>query len=192
MDAITAYQLTSMMEGVVKRGSGRGVNLPVPVAGKTGTTNDAKDVWFIGYTSNIVAGCYLGYDQPRTLGENAYGGTLCVPVFNEFMREAVREYGGTDFKVPPGGHFVNIDRFTGAILGPDAKGDNVIAEYFRDGQETSGLTLVDGGFGRAEPGTLPLFTEARDGGQAVTTSTGKKRVIPKKADFGTLSSGGLY
>ena len=65
MDAITAYQLTSMMEGVVKRGSGTGVKLPVPVAGKTGTTNDAKDVWFIGYTSNIVAGCYMGFDQPR-------------------------------------------------------------------------------------------------------------------------------
>ncbi|MBT0780900.1 MULTISPECIES: penicillin-binding protein 1A [Paracoccus] len=192
MDAITAYQLTSMLEGVVKRGSGRGVSLPVPVAGKTGTTNDAKDVWFIGFTSNIVAGCYLGYDQPRTLGANAYGGTLCVPVFNEFMQEAVKEFGGTAFKVPPGGHFVNIDRFSGAILGPDAKGDNVIAEYFRDGQDLTGLMLVDGGFGRADPGTLPLFTEARDGGQAVTTSTGKKKVIPKKADFGTLSSGGLY
>ncbi|MDK8871545.1 penicillin-binding protein 1A [Paracoccus sp. SSJ] len=192
MDAITAYQLTSMLEGVVKRGSGRGVNLPVPVAGKTGTTNDAKDVWFIGFTSNIVAGCYLGYDQPRTLGANAYGGTLCVPVFNEFMQEAVKEFGGTAFKVPPGGHFVNIDRFSGAILGPDAKGDNVIAEYFRDGQDLTGLMLVDGGFGRADPGTLPLFTQARDGGQAVTTSTGQKRVIPKKADFGTLSSGGLY
>jgi penicillin-binding protein 1A len=192
MDAITAYQLTSMLEGVVKRGSGRGVNLPVPVAGKTGTTNDAKDVWFIGFTSNIVAGCYLGYDQPRTLGANAYGGTLCVPVFNEFMQEAVKEFGGTVFKVPPGGHFVNIDRFSGAILGPDAKGDNVIAEYFRDGQNLTGLMLVDGGFGRADPGTLPLFTQARDGGQAVTTSTGQKRVIPKKADFGTLSSGGLY
>ncbi|MEF9602841.1 penicillin-binding protein 1A [Paracoccus sp. PXZ] len=192
MDAITAYQLTSMLEGVVKRGSGRGVDLPVPVAGKTGTTNDAKDVWFIGFTSNIVAGCYLGYDQPRTLGANAYGGTLCVPVFNEFMQEAVKEFGGTAFKVPPGGHFVNIDRFTGAILGPDAKGDNVIAEYFRDGQNLTGMMLVDGGFGRADPGTLPLFTQGRDGGQAVTTSTGKKRVIPKKADFGTLSSGGLY
>ncbi|RCW88709.1 penicillin-binding protein 1A [Paracoccus lutimaris] len=192
MDAITAYQLTSMMEGVVKRGSGRGVELPVPVAGKTGTTNDAKDVWFIGFTSNIVAGCYLGYDQPRTLGQNAYGGTLCVPVFNEFMQEAVKEFGGTTFAVPPGGHFVNIDRFSGAILGPDAKGPNVIAEYFRDGQDTSGLGLVDGGFGRADPATLPLFTEARDTGQAVTTSTGKKKVIPKKADFGTLSSGGLY
>ncbi len=192
MDAITAYQLTSMMEGVVKRGSGRGVDLPVPVAGKTGTTNDAKDVWFIGFTSNIVAGCYLGYDQPRTMGRNAYGGTLCVPVFNEFMREAVKEFGGTAFKVPPGGHFVNIDRFSGAILGPDAKGPNVIAEYFRDGQDLSGLGLVDGGFGRADPATLPLFTETRDGGQAVTTSTGKRKVIPKKADFGTLSSGGLY
>ncbi|KGJ05057.1 penicillin-binding protein 1A [Paracoccus halophilus] len=192
MDAITAYQLTSMMEGVVKRGSGRGVDLPVPVAGKTGTTNDAKDVWFIGFTSNIVAGCYLGYDQPRTLGSNAYGGTLCVPVFNEFMREAVREFGGTAFKVPPGGHFVNIDRFSGAILGPDAKGPNVIAEYFRDGQDITGLGLIDGGFGRADPATLPLFTSARDSGQAVTTSTGKRKVIPKKADFGTLSSGGLY
>ena len=192
MDAITAYQLTSMMEGVVKRGSGRGVELSVPVAGKTGTTNDAKDVWFIGFTSNIVAGCYLGYDTPRTLGSNAFGGTLCVPVFNEFMQEAVKEFGGTEFAVPPGGHFVNIDRFSGAILGADAKGPNVIAEYFRDGQDLSALGLVDGGFGRADPATLPLFTEARDAGQAVTTSTGKKKVIPKKADFGTLSSGGLY
>ena len=192
MDAITAYQLTSMMEGVVKRGSGRGVSLPVPVAGKTGTTNDAKDVWFIGFTSNIVAGCYLGYDQPRTMGEGAYGGTLCVPVFNEFMQEAVKEYGGTEFRVPPGGHFVNIDRFSGAILGPNAKGDNVIAEYFRDGQDVSGLGLVDGGFERVDPATLPLFTQASDRGSAVTTSTGRKKVIPKKADFGTLSSGGLY
>ncbi|MDT1063822.1 PBP1A family penicillin-binding protein [Paracoccus sp. CPCC 101403] len=192
MDAITAYQLTSMMEGVVKRGSGRGVNLPVPVAGKTGTTNDAKDVWFIGFTSDIVAGCYLGYDQPRTMGEDAYGGTLCVPVFNEFMKEAIKEYGGTQFRVPPGGHFVNIDRFSGAILGPDAKGDNVIAEYFRDGQDLSGLGLVDGGFERVDPAVLPLYSQGGDQGSAVTTSTGRKKVIPKKADFGTLSSGGLY
>jgi penicillin-binding protein 1A len=108
------------------------------------------------------------------------------------MKEAVKEYGGTAFRVPPGGHFVNIDRFTGAILGPDAKGDNVIAEYFRDGQDLSALGMIDGGFGRADPGTLPLYTQGGDSGQAVTTSTGKKKVIPKKADFGTLSSGGLY
>jgi penicillin-binding protein 1A len=65
MDPITAYQLTSMLEGVIQRGTASRVNLPVPIAGKTGTTNDARDVWFVGFTSNIVAGCYIGYDRPR-------------------------------------------------------------------------------------------------------------------------------
>lgn len=191
MDPITAYQLTSMMEGVVKRGSGKGVNLPVPIAGKTGTTNDAKDVWFIGFSSNIVAGCYLGYDQPRTLGSNAYGGTLCVPVFNAFMREAVREYGGTEFRVPPGGYWAKIDRVTGQRLPDDASGPNVIAEYFRDGTDPSwGSPLVISGFGD-ENVVLP-WTAAASAAKTVTTSTGKRKVIPKKADFGTLSSGGLY
>ncbi|MRX51581.1 PBP1A family penicillin-binding protein [Paracoccus sp. S-4012] len=197
MDAVTAYQLTSMLEGAVQRGSGRGVSLPVPVAGKTGTTNDAKDVWFIGYTSNMVAGCYLGYDQPRSLGQNAYGGTLCVPVFNAFMQKAVEKFGGTRFKVPEGGHFVKIDRHTGARLSADASGPNVISEFFRDGA-SSEIRLVTGGF-QGDPNAprawdaLPLeATPASGGGQAVTTSTGQRRVIPKQADFGTLSGGGLY
>ncbi|WP_282601654.1 PBP1A family penicillin-binding protein [Paracoccus sp. PARArs4] len=193
MDAVTAYQLTSMMEGVVKRGSGKGVNLPVPIAGKTGTTNDAKDVWFIGYSSNIVAGCYLGYDQPRSLGSSAYGGTLCVPVFNAFMREAVREFGGTEFKVPPGGYWVKIDRVTGQRLPDDATGPNVISEYFRDGTDPDWLSpYVVSGFGDA---TVILPWEAGASGrtgQSITTSTGQKRVIPKRPDFGTMSSGGLY
>lgn len=197
MDAITAYQLTSMLEGVVTRGSGSGVHLPVPIAGKTGTTNDAKDVWFIGFSSNIVAGCYMGYDQPRTLGEGAYGGTLCVPVFQAFMEEAIRKYGGTAFRVPPGGHFVKINRFTGERLPPEAEGEFVQAEYFRDGQETlSGLfAFVDGGFAMGE--NLPLFAEGEYGGDegggvAVTTADGEKKIIPKKANFGTVSAGGLY
>ena len=196
MDAITAYNLTSMMEGVVKRGSGTGVHLPVPIAGKTGTTNDAKDVWFIGFSSNIVAGCYMGYDQPRPLGEGAFGGTLCVPVFQAFMEQAIKKYGGTDFKVPPGGHFININRFTGERLPDGVSGDFVQAEYFRDGEDTLfGLdTLVDGGFAMGQ--NLPLFAEGElggdEGGTAVTTSDGEQKVIPKKADFGTVSSGGLY
>jgi penicillin-binding protein 1A len=198
MDAITAYQLTSMLEGAVTRGSGSGVNLPIPIAGKTGTTNDAKDVWFIGFSSNIVAGCYMGYDQPRTLGAGAYGGTLCVPVFQAFMEEAIQKYGGTTFKVPPGGHFIRINRFTGERLTDDATGDFVQAEYFRDGVETLfGLdTLVDGGFAMGQ--NLPLFSEGEyagdEGGDTttVTTADGERKIIPKKADFGTLSSGGLY
>ncbi|RMC33710.1 penicillin-binding protein 1A [Paracoccus alkanivorans] len=191
MDAVTAYQLTSMLEGVVKRGSGKGVNLPVPIAGKTGTTNDAKDVWFIGFSSNIVAGCYLGYDQPRSLGSHAYGGTLCVPVFNAFMRKAVEEFGGTEFKVPPGGYWVKIDRITGQRLPDDATGPNVIAEYFRDGTDPDWLSpYVVAGFGE-ENVVLP-WQAGSNGGTAVTTSTGERKVIPKKADFGTMSSGGLY
>ena len=197
MDAITAYQLTSMMQGVVQRGSGTGVRLPVPVAGKTGTTNDAKDVWFIGYTSNIVAGCYLGFDQPRSLGPGAFGGTLCVPIFQEFMSEAVKRFGGTEFKVPPGGYFQKIDRFSGAKLSPDASGPNVISEYFREGEEVLfGLdAMVDGGF--AMGSNLPLFAYGEtDSGteqvDTVTTSDGQQKAVPKKADFGTLSSGGLY
>jgi penicillin-binding protein 1A len=194
MDAITAYQLTSMMEGVILRGTARGINLPVPVAGKTGTTNDAKDVWFIGFTSTVVAGCYIGYDNPKSLG-NVSGGGFCGPVFESFMKVAIKKYGGTKFKVPPGGYFVNIDRFTGAKLPDGASGDNVVAEYFREGEEPIfGLgALVDGGFEMGQ--NLPLFAYGEtdtDTGSTVTTATGETKVIPGKADFGTVSSGGLY
>lgn len=195
MNAITAYQLTSMLQGAILRGSGSGVNLPVPVAGKTGTTNDAKDVWFVGFTSNIAAGCYMGFDTPRTLGPGAFGGTLCVPIFQAFMSEAVKRFGGTEFKVPPGGRFINIDRYTGAQLPPDASGENVQAEYFRDGEEPIfGLgALVDGGFGMGQD--LPLFATGESelvDMDTVTTSDGSTKSVPKKATFGTLSSGGLY
>ncbi|NGM47618.1 PBP1A family penicillin-binding protein [Rhodobacter sp. SGA-6-6] len=193
MDAITAYQLTSMMEGVVQRGTARGINLPVPVAGKTGTTNDAKDVWFIGYTSTIVAGCYIGYDNPKSLG-NVSGGGFCGPVFESFMKEAIKKYGGAKFKVPPGGYFVKIDRFTGARLPDDASGENVVAEYFREGEDPIfGLgALVDGGFEMGQNLPLYAYGETESGGSTVTTATGETKVIPKKADFGTVSSGGLY
>ncbi|GGE35335.1 penicillin-binding protein 1A [Primorskyibacter flagellatus] len=192
MDAITAYQLTSMLQGVVQRGTAsHSVNLPVPTAGKTGTTNDAKDVWFIGFTSNVVAGCYIGYDDPQPLGRGASGGGFCGPVFQRFMSEAIKEYGGGKFKIPPGGHFINIDRYTGARLPDGATGENVVAEYFRDGEEPIFGVSFDGGF--AMGSDLPLFDEAGgSGARQVTTSSGKKAVVGPKASFGTLSSGGLY
>jgi penicillin-binding protein 1A len=175
--------------------TGRSIKLPVPIAGKTGTTNDAKDVWFIGYSSNIVAGCYIGYDQPRTLGDVS-GGGMCGPVFQSFMEAAVARFGGTEFAVPPGGYFINIDRFSGARLSDNATGDNVQREYFREGQDEKQIfaaAVVDGGF--AVGSNLPLFARGESDGSdvsEVTTATGKKKVVPKKADFGTLSSGGLY
>ncbi|SFM41671.1 penicillin-binding protein 1A [Shimia aestuarii] len=192
MDPITAYQLTSMMQGVVTRGTASSqIKLPVPVAGKTGTTNEAKDVWFVGFTSTIVAGCYIGHDRPRPLGAGTYGGTTCGPVFQEFMKEAIEKYGGGKFRVPPGGHFIKIDRYTGARLADDASGAHVVAEYFRDGEEPVFGIMYDGGF--AMGSNLPLVEEVEKyGGREVTTSTGGTAVVGPKADFGTVSSGGLY
>ncbi|MDF0600058.1 PBP1A family penicillin-binding protein [Psychromarinibacter sp. C21-152] len=194
MNAITAYQLTSMMQGVVQRGTAAGrVNLGVPVAGKTGTTNDAKDVWFIGFTSNIVAGCYMGYDRPKRM-PGASGGAMCAPVFDQFMKVATEKYGGGKFDLPPGGHFIKIDRFTGARLPDSASGPNVVAEYFRSGEEPVFGVMFDGGW--AMGSNLPLFGPGEGGivedGVTVETADGEVTIIPEKADFGTLSSGGLY
>ncbi|MBO9410433.1 MULTISPECIES: PBP1A family penicillin-binding protein [unclassified Ruegeria] len=190
MDAITAYQLTSMMKGVVDRGTASAhVNLPVPTAGKTGTTNESKDAWFIGFTSNIVAGCYIGYDRPRPMGRGAYGGTMCGPVFQSFMEHATEKYGGGPFEVPEGGHFIKIDRFSGARLPADATGDYVVAEYFRDGVDGFIDRVYDGGF--AMGSDLPLFEEASSGRQ-VTTSTGDTITVGPNASQGDLQGGGLY
>ncbi len=195
MDAVTAYQLTSMMRGVVERGTASGtVRLGVPVAGKTGTTNDAKDVWFIGFTPNIVAGCYMGYDRPKGLGRGAYGSSMCGPVFNNFMKKAIELYGSSDFAVPPNSVFIKFDRFSGTRLPSDARGDHVVAELFREGEEPSyGIfSIIDGGFAMGED--LLLFGRGETDGseQFVITGTGQKTKIPKKASFGSLSSGGLY
>jgi len=194
MDEVTAYRLTSMMRGVVERGTAsRTVRLGVPVAGKTGTTNNAKDVWFTGFTPNIVAGCYMGFDNPRTLGRGAYGGTMCGPVFASFMKKAIEIYGSSDFKVPPNTVFVNFDRYTGTRLASDAKGENVVAELFRFGEDPMGgmMNVIDGGWGMGSDLSL-ISRDAGTEDTTVKTSTGAVKKIPKKATFGSLSSGGLY
>ncbi len=193
MDAITAYQLTSMMRGVVDRGTAsRYVNMTVPVAGKTGTTNDARDVWFIGFTNNIVAGCYIGFDQPKSLGRGAYGASMCGPVFQQFMEKAVAKYGAGKFKVPPGGYFINIDRYTGARLPDGASGDNVVAEYFRDGEDPNFGLMYDGGF--AMGSDLDLYS-AGEGEQIIEIQTptgGVGQIGEKASDEGMQSGSVLY
>ena len=191
MDATTAYQLTSMMQGVVDRGTARNsINLEVPAAGKTGTTNQSKDVWFVGFTSNFVAGCYIGHDFPKPLGKRAYGGGMCGPVFNEYMQAATEKFGGGPFTVPEGGQFINIDRFTGARLPDEAEGDNVVAEYFRDGEEPVFGVAFDGGF--AMGSNFERVDTEEQISREIQTSSGKSVTVGPKASIGTLSSGGLY
>ncbi len=148
-------------------------------------------MWFIGFTSNIAAGCYIGHDQPRGLGRGAYGASLCGPVFQEFMTQAVEKFGGGPFEVPPGGQFIKIDRFTGARLGDDEEGPHVVAEYFRDGEEPVFGVSLDGGFAMGDD--LDFYQPGeREAVQDVTTATGETKQVGDKATFGSMSSGGLY
>jgi penicillin-binding protein 1A len=132
LDPMTAYQITSMMEGVVKRGTATTLQeLNRPVAGKTGTTNDEKDAWFIGFTPNLVVGLYVGFDQPRSLGKGTTGGGLAAPIFKEFMTEALKDVPPVDFQVPEGMTMIAINRKTGMRAGEGEPG--TIMEAFKPG-----------------------------------------------------------
>jgi penicillin-binding protein 1A len=132
LDPMTAYQITSMMEGVVTRGTAVTVSeLGRPIAGKTGTTNDEKDAWFIGYTPNLVVGLYMGFDRPQGLGKGSTGGGLAAPIFKEFMRDALKDTPIVDFQVPEGMKLIAINRKTGMQANEGEAG--TIIEAFKPG-----------------------------------------------------------
>ena len=144
LDPMTAYQITSMMEGVVTRGTAVTVSeLGRPIAGKTGTTNDEKDAWFIGFTPNLVVGLYMGYDKPQTLGKGSTGGGLAAPIFKELMGQALKDTPVVDFQVPEGMKLISINRKTGMHAN---EGDpNVIIEAFKPGTGPADSYWVIGG-----------------------------------------------
>jgi len=114
IDPMTAYQITSMMEGAVQRGTGTAVKeLGKPVAGKTGTTNDEKDVWFIGFSPDLVVGVFMGYDKPRHIADRASGGSLAAPIFRDFMKVALADKPAVPFRVPAGIKLIRVDPRTG-------------------------------------------------------------------------------
>ena len=99
----TAYQITSILEGAVKRGTAKKLKeLNVPIAGKTGTTNNNFDAWFIGYTSNLVIGVYIGFDNPQTLGKFETGSKAALPMFKDFVENVLFKEDFDDFKIPEG------------------------------------------------------------------------------------------
>ena len=149
LDPMTAYQITSMMEGVVTRGTAVTVSeLGRPIAGKTGTTNDEKDTWFIGFTPDLVVGLYIGYDKPQTLGKGATGGGLAAPVFKEFMAEALKDKPIVDFRVPDGMKLIAINRKTGMRASEGEAG--VIMEAFKPGTGPADSYWVIGMEGSAD------------------------------------------
>jgi penicillin-binding protein 1A len=149
LDPMTAYQITSIMEGVVQRGTATVVKeVGKPIAGKTGTTNDEKDAWFIGFSPDLVVGVYLGYDKPRHLGRGATGGVLAAPIVRDFMKVALADKPAVPFRVPPGIKLIRVDPRSGMRAGP---GDQrVILEAFKpgtapsDNYSTIGVSDADG------------------------------------------------
>jgi penicillin-binding protein 1A len=133
IDPMTAYQITSMMEGVVQRGTGTAVRqVGKPVAGKTGTTNDEKDVWFIGFSPDLAVGVYLGHDKPRQIGSRATGGGLAAPIVAEFLKVALADKPAVPFKVPAGIKLIRVDAKSGVRAG-GGDGGRVILEAFKPG-----------------------------------------------------------
>ena len=126
----TAYQITSMLEGVVKRGTGRKLrDLNLSLAGKTGTTNKNMDAWFLGFTSKLVIGVYVGFDEPKTLGKYETGAKVALPIFKKFVEKVIRKKDALPFKVPKGINLVMVDVETG--LQPNDNTKTVIYESFK-------------------------------------------------------------
>jgi penicillin-binding protein 1A len=170
LDSMTAYQITSMMEGVVQAGTATVVReVGKPIAGKTGTTNDEKDAWFIGFSPDIVVGIYVGYDKPRNLGKGATGGHLAAPIAKDFLKLALADKPAIPFRVPAGIKLIRVDAKSGMRAGP-GDGGRTILEAFK-------------------PGTAPPDNYSVIG---VADADGRSMLPPPDADRSLFRPGGLY
>jgi len=143
VDPRLAYQITSMMEGVIQRGTAKRLkDLDAPIAGKTGTTNQNKDAWFIGYTPDLVIGVYVGYDQPKSLGYKQTGSSVAVPIFKKFAQKIKINKNKKPFRIPSGISFVRIDPRNGMISNKEGS----ISEPFILGSEpySGNINIIDG------------------------------------------------
>jgi penicillin-binding protein 1A len=173
LDPMTAYQITSMMEGVVQRGTGTALrSLDRPVAGKTGTTSDFKDAWFIGFTPDIVCGVYIGFDKPKSLGRGETGGQLAAPVVRDFLKDALAGKPPVPFRVPPGIKLVRVDLKTGMRAGPDSQ--RVILEAFKpDSVPSDESPIVGYGDYQNGPTQEPAYGDTQpDAGRVIRSGTG--------------------
>ncbi|HKY18031.1 MAG TPA: penicillin-binding protein 1A [Rhizomicrobium sp.] len=134
IDPRSAYQVVSMMQGVVQRGTAAyavGAQIDKPLGGKTGTSSDAKDTWFVGFSPDLVAGVFIGFDNPRTLGAHEQGATVAAPIFRDFMKEALKDAPPTPFRIPPGIEQIPIDWKSGNPVAAGTPG--AILEAFKEG-----------------------------------------------------------
>jgi penicillin-binding protein 1A len=140
----TSYQVVSMLEGVVERGTATSVrSVGHPLAGKTGTTNDERDAWFVGFSSDLVVGVFVGFDSPRPMGRGETGGKVAAPIFRDFMTAALADTAPVPFRIPAGINLVRVNAKTGLLAGPGES--NVILEAFKEGTEPRAAEPVNAG-----------------------------------------------
>ncbi len=167
LDPMTAYQITSMMEGVVQRGTATSVRaVGRPVAGKTGTTNDEKDAWFMGFTSELAVGVFVGFDNPKPMGRGATGGQVAAPIFTDFVKKALADKPPVEFRVPRGLQLIPINRNTGLRTAAGTPG--VILEAFKPGMAPPDSYSV---IGFQDTMGVPTYVSP-EAGQAVLQGTG--------------------
>jgi penicillin-binding protein 1A len=179
-DPKLSYQIVSMLEGAVQRGTATSLKaLNRPVAGKTGTTNESKDTWFIGFTPDLVVGAYVGFDDPRPMGSRETGGRVAVPIVKEFMTGALADVPPTSFRIPDGIKLVLVNAKTGARANSESAG--TIWEAFVDSQE---------------PGLVPSYysedTDQVIEGESIPTYTPPPAATSGSGQGASIGTGGLY
>lgn len=193
LDPVTAYQIVSMAQGVVERGTAATAvgSLGIPLAGKTGTTSDYKDAWFVGFSPDLVVGVWTGFDRPRTMGQGETGANVAAPIFGSFMRQALADTPPTPFRIPAGVRLVRIDYMTGLLPGPTTT--QTILEAFRPGTEptnnvASASPFVFGGTDPIDPRVLSNFT----GVQPESTNTAPPQQQQQQQNQDQQDLNGLY
>jgi len=170
LDPLTAYQITSIMEGVIQRGTGVSIkSVGKHLAGKTGTTNEAKDLWFIGYSPDLCVGVFIGYDRPRSMGDHAQAALYAAPIFRDFMTTELKDKPDVPFRVPPGIKLISVDPKSGLR----SSGGGTILEAFK-------------------PGTAPPDSYSGGGGGGGASSPHNNAPHDVDRQLGGSGTGGLY
>jgi penicillin-binding protein 1A len=191
LDPRTAYQIVSILEGVIQRGTGQSIKvLNRPLAGKTGTSSDFRDAWFIGFSPDLAVGVFIGKDSFQTLGNGEQGALAAAPIFRDFMKEALADVPPTPFRIPQGIVLVPTSPFTGAVVPQGSPGS--ILEAFKPGTEPGAAYAVsdveDPGLG-VPAAMSPTAGEPGQGGAQPAAASGGPPPPPTSIGTGT---GGLY
>ncbi len=201
VDPVSAYQMVHILEGVVQRGTGRIVSsVGKPLAGKTGTSNDSFDTWFVGFSPDLAVGVFVGFDEPQTLGKHETGARVAAPVFRDFMAEALKDKPATPFRVPPGVRMVRVDLITGKpVMGSDPR---AIWEAFKaddrlpaDDEDVLQGNPADPGYSFTPLNAGPATDAAGPAGPAPAapgSGTPAPAAVPAAAPAPAPAPGGLY